>query len=42
MVFTVKCFPRDRWEKTRCEQNAGIAATYIRTGDLPYPDLVHQ
>ncbi len=42
MVYTVKCYRRDRWEKSRCEQNAGIAATYIRTGHLPYPDLIHK
>ncbi len=42
VVFEVECLPRDRWEMTRCEQNAGIAATYIRTGDLPYPDLIHK
>ena len=42
VVYTVECFRRDRWENEHSEQNAGIAATYIRTGDLPYPDLVRK
>ncbi len=42
VVFKVECYPRDRWERTHCEQNAGIAATFVRTGDLPYPDLIHK
>ncbi len=41
-TFSVECLRRDRWEKTRCEENVGIAATYIRTGELPYPDLIHR
>lgn len=41
-TFTIECLRRDRWERTRCRENAGIAATYIRTGELPYPDLIHK
>ena len=42
VTFTVKCLRRDRWEKRQCQENAGIAATYIRTGELPYPGLIHR
>ena len=42
VTFTVHCLPRDRWEKQHCRENAGIAATYIRTGELPYPNLIHR
>ena len=42
VTFTVKCLRRDRWEKKHCQENAGIAATYIRTGELPYPALIHR
>ena len=42
VTFTVRCLPRDRWEKQHCQENAGIAATYIRTGELPYPDLIRR
>ncbi len=42
VTFTVKCLRRDRWERKHCQENAGIAATYMRTGELPYPDLIHR
>ncbi len=42
VTFTVECLRRDRWEKKTCRENAGIAAAYIRTGELPYPGLIHR